>query len=105
VLAALAATVLGVTNVGVGVREWRISAYVPEVKRGVVVLNVHNFGEDGHDLRVRGPRRFRSAILPEVPAGGNGRLTVTLSRRGRYVLVCTLPGHEALGMRATVRVR
>lgn len=103
-LAALAAAALSVTNVGVGVREWRISSYVPEVARGTVAFNVHNYGEDGHDLRVRGPRRFRSAVLPEVPAGGNGRLVVKLPRRGRYVLVCTLPGHEAQGMRAIIRV-
>jgi uncharacterized cupredoxin-like copper-binding protein len=30
---------------------------------------------------------------------------VRLRRKGRYALVCTLPGHEKLGMRATIRVR
>lgn len=103
-LLALAAAA-AVTNVGVAEREWRISAYVPVVPRGMVSFNVRNFGEDPHNLRVRGPRRFRSPLMPEVRPGENGALRVRLSRRGRYVLVCTLPGHEALGMRATIRVR
>jgi hypothetical protein len=104
-IAALAAAALAATNVGVATREWRLSVYVPSVKRGVVTFNVHNYGEDGHDLRVRGPKRFRSPKLPEVEPGGNGTLTVRLPYRGRYALVCTLPGHEKLGMRATLRVR
>jgi hypothetical protein len=104
-IAALAAAALAATNVGVSQREWRIGIYLPSVPRGVVTFNVHNFGEDAHDLRVRGPRRFRSPKLPEVEPGENGTLTVKLPYRGRYALVCTLPGHEKLGMRATLRVR
>jgi uncharacterized cupredoxin-like copper-binding protein len=105
IAALLTAVAAAATNVGVGAREWRLSAYVPVVARGAVTLHLHNYGEDPHDLRVRGPRRFRSATMPEVPAGENGTLTVRLRRPGRYVLVCTLPGHEARGMRATIRVR
>lgn len=101
VLAAAAA----ITNVGVGEREWSISVYRPVVDRGAVRFNVHNFGEDGHDLQVRGPAGFRSRALPEIPSGENGVLTVRFKRSGRYTLVCTLPGHAQLGMRATLRVR
>ena len=103
-LAALAAAAVA-TNVGVAEREWRISAYVPVVPRGLVSFRVHNYGEDPHDLRVRGPKRFRSPKMPEVKPGENGTLTVRLPHKGRYALVCTLDGHEALGMRATIRVR
>lgn len=104
-IAALLAAAVATTNVGVAEREWRLSAYVAVVERGVVTFNVHNYGEDPHDLRVRGPKRFRSKVMPEVAAGENGTLTVRLRRAGRYALVCTLPGHEARGMRATIRVR
>ncbi|MFL5843324.1 MAG: hypothetical protein ACJ762_01440 [Solirubrobacteraceae bacterium] len=105
ILPALAAAAVAATNVGVAEREWRIGVYVPVVKRGLVTFNVHNFGEDAHDLRLRGPQRFRSPVMPEVQPGQNATLTVRLSRRGRYALVCTLPGHEKLGMRAVLRVR
>ena len=104
-LAGLAAAALAATNVGVAEREWRLSVYVPVVPRGLVTFNVHNYGEDPHDLRVRGPKRFRSPRMPEVGPGENGTLTVRLPYRGRYALVCTLPGHERRGMRATIRVR
>ena len=105
-LAALAAAAVAAgTNVGVAEREWRLSVYVAVVRRGPVTFNVHNYGEDPHDLRVRGPKRFRSPKMPEVEPGGNGSLTVTLPHKGRYALVCTLPGHEKLGMRATIRAR
>jgi uncharacterized cupredoxin-like copper-binding protein len=105
VIALLAGLALATTNVGVAEREWRLSAYVPVVPRGSVRFYVHNFGEDPHDLQVRGPQGFVSATLPEVAPGGNGVLRAKLARPGRYTLVCTLPGHEAKGMRATIRVR
>ena len=105
-LAALAAAAAAaITNVGVGEREWDISVYRTVVDRGTVRFNVHNFGEDGHDLQVRGPKGFRSKVMPEIGSGENGVLTVRLTRAGRHTLVCTLPGHAQLGMRATLKVR
>ena len=105
-VAALAtAAVAAITNVGVGEREWAISLYRASVDRGTIRFNVHNFGEDGHDLQVRGPKRFRSRVMPEIAGGENGVLTVRLNRAGSYRLLCTLPGHAKLGMRATLRVR
>jgi len=106
VIAALLAAAAALTpQVGIAEREWRLSSYVPAIHRGRVTFNVHNYGEDGHNLQVRGPRSFRSPVLPEVAPGANGSLTVRLPRAGTYVLVCTLPGHEARGMRAKLRVR
>ena len=40
------------TSVGVGEREWRVSLYRTAC-RGRVRFNVHNYGEDGHDLALR----------------------------------------------------
>lgn len=102
---AAAAAAAAVTNVGVGEREWDISVYRSSVDRGTIRFNVHNFGEDGHDLQVRGPQAFRSKVMPEIASGDNGVLTVKLRQAGRYTLVCTLPGHAKLGMRATLQVR
>ena len=95
------------TNVGVAEREWRLSAYVPRlVPRGTVRFFAHNFGEDPsrppgprpEGLRLGGPER-RSRPAPTA------RSATKLTRAGRYTLVCTLPGHEAKGVRATIRVR
>jgi uncharacterized cupredoxin-like copper-binding protein len=105
ILATLLASVAAVTPVGVAEREWRISSYRAVVPRGQVSFNVHNFGEDAHNLQVTGPRGYRSAVTPDIDAGENARLLVTLRRPGKYLLLCVKPGHVAKGMRAAVRVR
>lgn len=92
------------TAVGVSAREFTLSLYRAEVKRGTVKFNLTNFGEDGHNLVVR--RRGRTlASTEEVGPGGRGVLRVKLRKRGSYRLVCTIADHERLGMKATLRVR
>ena len=59
-LATLAASPM--TPVGVAEREWGISAYRTSVKRGRVSFNIHNYGEDAHNLQVFGPRGYRSKV-------------------------------------------
>jgi hypothetical protein len=91
------------TAVGVGEREWRVSPYRPRVPAGVVRFNVHNYGEDGHDLAVRTRAGRVLGAAPEIRPGAGRTLRVRL-RRGRYTLFCTLAGHEARGMRARLVV-
>jgi hypothetical protein len=90
----------GATAVGVGEREWRVSLYRSRVPVGVVRLNTRNFGEDGHDLAVRTRSGRLLGALPELRPGQTGTLAVRLRRPGRYVVFCSLEGHEARGMRA-----
>jgi hypothetical protein len=92
------------TAVGVGEREWRVSLYRTRVPTGVVRLNVHNYGEDGHDLAVRNRDGRVLATIPEVSPGEGDTLRVRLRRSGRYVVFCSLEGHEAKGMRARLVV-
>jgi plastocyanin len=91
--------------VGVSAREYRFGIYRPVVPRGAVRLNVHDFGEDAHDVQVVGPHGYRSAVSPDVAPGGNLSFTVRLRRPGVYLLLCRKPGHLASGMRAELRVR
>ncbi len=93
------------TAVGVGEREWRIALYRSHVPVGRVRFNVHNFGEDGHDLAVRNRRGKLLGAMPELEPAGNSRLTVRLRRPGRFTVFCSLEGHEALGMRAVLRAK
>ncbi len=91
------------TSVGVGEREWRVSLYRSRVPVGRVRLNVRNFGEDGHDLSVRTRAGRVLGTLPELRPGKTGSLTLRLRKPGRYVVFCSLEGHEELGMRARLR--
>jgi plastocyanin len=93
------------TTVGVSAREFDFALYRASVPAGRVTLVVHNFGEDAHDIQVRGPHGYRSATSAEIAPDGTVRLATRLTRPGRYLLVCTKPGHLALGMKARLRVR
>jgi hypothetical protein len=99
----VAAALAAATPVGVGEREWRISLYRSEVPVGPVKLNARNFGEDGHDLAVRTRAGKLLGTLGELRPGETGTLRVRLRKPGRYVVFCTLTGHEAKGMRARLR--
>jgi len=93
------------TAVGLGMREWSITTYRTKVKAGNIRFLVTNRGEDAHNLRVRGPNGYRSRVSDDATSGGgHATLTTRLKRPGRYVLVCVKPGHERLGMRATIKV-
>jgi hypothetical protein len=91
------------TSVGVSEREWRVSLYRTRVPAGELKLNVHNYGEDGHDLAVRNRAGRVVAALGELRPDGNGTLRVRL-RRGHYRVYCSLEGHEAKGMHARLTV-
>jgi len=94
------------TAVGIGMREFSLTVYRASVKPGPVRFNITNRGEDAHNLQVAGPSGYRSAISPDMKgAGGRATLDVRLRTRGTYRLLCVKPGHTALGMRATLRVR
>ena len=93
------------TQVGIAEREWSVSSYREAVQRGRVTFNVHNYGEDPHDVAVKGPGGYRSTASGPIRPGADGSLRVRLDRPGTYTVYCTLPGHAARGMRATIRVR
>jgi hypothetical protein len=92
------------TSVGVSEREWRVSLYRTRVPTGVVKLNVHNYGEDGHDLAVRNRGGKVLGTIPEVSPGEGETLRVRLRRPGRFVVFCSLEGHEEKGMKARLTV-
>lgn len=92
------------TNVGVGLREFRLAPFRDEVRVGYVRFHVENLGEDGHNLVVM--RRGRVyGRTPEIRSREAATLRVRLRRAGHYRLVCTIADHEARGMKARLVVR
>jgi len=85
--------------------EFRLALSRTAVRRGPVVVQLYNLGEDDHDLALRriapGSRTWR---VPVVTPGRVHDLEATLVP-GRYRLWCTLADHRARGMRATLVVR
>ena len=93
------------TSVGMSAREYSFGVYKTRVPAGRVKLNVHNFGEDAHDLQVRGPHGYRSAVSSEIAPDETLSFNVRLRRPGRYLFICLQPGHAARGMKAHITVR
>jgi hypothetical protein len=77
-----------------------------QIAPGRAIIQLFNRGEDDHDLRLRRITRRAGAPIARWPLTHPSELS-ELSirvRTGRYRLWCSLPGHRALGMRATLRV-
>jgi uncharacterized cupredoxin-like copper-binding protein len=74
-----------------------------------VIVEFANEGEDPHNLQlapVTGPGEATAAPqgdFPTLAAGKLGTQTLTLTP-GTWRLWCSLPGHDAAGMHATLTV-
>jgi plastocyanin len=76
----------------------------PTVPAGKVIIEFVNHGQDEHNLNaVEETEGSVAGSLPNTPSNGHLSLTVDL-RPGDYTLFCSLPGHEAKGMKATLVV-
>jgi uncharacterized cupredoxin-like copper-binding protein len=87
------------TNVPVSETEFKITLASTNFKAGGIVFDVKNDGKIPHDLAIKGTSDKTKLIQP----GGTAELTVTL-KPGKYELYCTVPGHEAAGMRLNITV-
>jgi hypothetical protein len=93
----------------VSAREYSLVLSRQSITAGPAVIELLNRGEDPHDLRLRrvvrrGISARRTFSIPETRSGDLAELEARLPT-GRYRLWCSLPGHRALGMRATLRVK
>ena len=89
--------------------EWMLLSSRQRVAAGKVEIQLYNRGEDAHDLAARRVTRAgkpvgRTFRVRETRPGDLGEATWRL-KSGKYSLWCTLPGHRAAGMRATLRAR
>jgi hypothetical protein len=85
-------------------REFSLGLSRQRLKPGPAIVELVNFGEDAHDLRLRRVGGTRIYAIHAVGPGRLARLRVRLLR-GRYALWCSIGNHRALGMRATLVVR
>jgi plastocyanin len=75
----------------------------PSVPAGKVIIEFVNHGQDEHNLNAEDASEGRVGSIPNTAPNAHPSLTLTL-RAGSYKLFCSLPGHEALGMKATLTV-
>lgn len=92
------------THVQVSAKEFSYTLSRLHVHPGAATIELANYGQDPHDLRIQRVGARHIAGLPTVAAGGHADLTLTL-RSGRYLFWCSLANHRQLGMRGTLVVR
>jgi len=91
-------------RVQVEAREFSYTLSRQTIRAGSVIIELRNAGEDAHDLRLQRVGGTRVYGTPVVQPGAVYDLALRLLP-GRYVLWCSLPGHRARGMQATLVVR
>jgi plastocyanin len=83
--------------------EFSYSLSRTQLKPGTVVIELANFGQDAHDLRVQRVGARHIAGTPVVEPGGRAELTLRLAP-GRYSFWCSVADHRQRGMHATLIV-
>jgi plastocyanin len=98
-----AAAVTFPTRVQAVADEYRFTLSRVKVPSGKVKIELANFGEDPHNLKLR---RIGGTTVHTVGETLPGERTVKTFKlqAGQFKLWCSLAGHEALGMKATLRV-
>lgn len=88
----------------VGADEFRYSLSRQSIKAGPAIVELVNFGEDEHDLRLRRVGGTRTYRVGKVRPGALRELETRFAP-GRFRLWCSLADHRERGMRATLVVR
>jgi plastocyanin len=108
---ALVAVLFGALTIGgaaparvqIVAKEYSFSLSRLHVKAGAATIELANFGQDLHDLRLQRIGARHIAGLGVVAPGKRADLTLKLPA-GRYSLWCSVANHRALGMQATLVV-
>jgi len=86
-------------TVPVSEKEFKITLASTALKAGDITFVAKNDGRIPHDLAIKGTSDKTKLIQP----GGTAELKVTL-KAGTYELYCSVPGHEAAGMKLNITV-
>jgi hypothetical protein len=103
-VAALLAPSPAPARVQVSADEFRYALSRPAIRSGPAIVELVNYGEDEHDLRLRRVGGTRTYRIVTVRPGAVGTLEARL-RPGRFVLWCSLADHRSRGMTARLDVR
>jgi plastocyanin len=90
------------SRIVVALREYRITLK-GTAAAGKTTFAVTNRGKIAHSFAISGPGTAKKRIAGTIAPGQTKTLTVTLAA-GTYTVWCPVPGHAALGMKATLHV-
>lgn len=99
--AAPARTVSTVLRISTAPSALRFSTSHLRAKAGRVTIVLTNRSVLRHDVAIRGHGVFVRGKI--VGKGGTSRASAVL-KKGRYLFLCTVPGHAAAGMQGTLTI-
>jgi plastocyanin len=94
----------GAQSVDVSETEYKLDPSDPSVKAGSVTFNVNNDGAVTHNLEVEGPNGEQT-LDSDLAPGDSGKLTVDLSKPGKYEFYCPIDSHKDMGMEGEITVQ
>ncbi|HET6172223.1 MAG TPA: cupredoxin domain-containing protein [Gaiellales bacterium] len=97
--AATAHSVAKTTTITVKMTEFKFTLSKASAPKGTVVFKVANKGHVAHDFKINGKK------TPMVAPGKSATLTGKFTKAGKFVYLCTVPGHAASGMKGTLTVK
>ena len=97
--AAVRPTLKNPTRIQVVAMEFFYNLSVHSVPPGPAIVQLVNFGQDAHDLRIERIGSHHVAGTPVLQPGSYYDLKLTLVP-GTYELWCSIANHRALGMHA-----
>jgi hypothetical protein len=98
------ATAAAPARLQVAAQEFSFTLSRQTIKAGPAIIELANFGEDPHDLRLKRVGGTRTYSIGVVRPGEASDLETKL-RAGKFVLWCSIADHRARGMHAVLTVR
>jgi plastocyanin len=92
-------------RLGVSAREWSLVLSRTTLAPGLAIVELQNFGEDAHNLRLERVDGSGSALNVALAEAGERKSAKGTLTAGAYKVYCALPGHDSAGMHATLDVR
>jgi uncharacterized cupredoxin-like copper-binding protein len=89
------------TTINITEREYSIKLSAQKAPVGLVHLVIHNHGTYSHAIAVK--QGTLSKRTPLIKPGKSATLNVTF-KKGKVAIWCPVPGHAALGMKASLAV-
>ncbi len=79
--------------------ELKFTLSKKSVAKGKVVFKITNRGALSHDFKIAGKK------TKLIPSGKSAVLGIVFTKPGKYVYMCTVPGHAAAGMKGVLVVK
>jgi plastocyanin len=92
-------------RVQISAQEFRFTFSRTRIKTGPAIVELVNFGEDPHDLRIQRVGGKKVYATPVVAPGDTYDLVFRTMAVGTYRIWCGVANHAALGMRGVLVVQ